>query len=167
MGGIDQTGTFSFRGNTYMRFCSRLRSMVYYWTRKKTSLHESLSTTWPVFIFKSKFWFESIGFYIGAITERFVVNMKTSISPCPLMILEINLKLLHCHSLRKEKSNASRLLMVLCGTAAIHCKIRCVKFVYYMKPHKLGLCGSYSAQLYTTFYTAFTQRICSVRSLDF
>ena len=37
-------------------------------------------------------------------------------------------------------------------------QIRCVKLckvVYYMN-HTTGLCGSYTTQLYTTFYTAYT-----------
>ena len=41
---------------------------------------------------------------------------------------------------------------------ALSLQIRCVKLckvVYYMN-HTTGLCGSYSTQLYTTFYTAYT-----------
>ena len=47
-------------------------------------------------------------------------------------------------------------------------QIRCVKLckvVYYMN-HTTGLCGSYSTQLYTTFYTAYTTDLQCARRIN-
>ena len=97
-------------------------------------------------------WFCSCNIYLFWRTHIImIVSIQNLFNGC--ITLKMKFKTFYIFDFER-KTNIFKILLFKDHTLQIRC-VKLCKVVYYMN-HTTGLCSSYSTQLYTTFYTAYT-----------